>query len=162
MSDNYEVMFIVKPAEASKEWTRVTEELEKTVTRYGAQMVSLKKWGERKLTFPIRKEQRGTYVLGYFTGPNEAVTKIRDDLHLSEIVLRFLILGHEGKVDAQEAPKNFETVGTARELPPDDGGGRRYDRGYDRGFDRGDRGGPPPFPRPGGPPRPPAPPPGKT
>lgn len=127
----YEIMFIVEPTVASKDWSRVTEELEKTITRYGGQVMSLKKWGERKLSFPIQKQQRGTYVLGYFSGPPESVNKIRDDFRLSEIVLRFLILAHEGKVDAQEAPKNFETVGTVREPPPEEVGSpavRRSDR----------------------------------
>jgi small subunit ribosomal protein S6 len=111
----YEAMFIVDPTVASKEWNRVTEELEKTFSRYGAEIVSLKKWGERKLSYPIQKQQRGTYVLAYFNSPTDSLQKIRADLHLSEILLRCLILAHEGKVDAQEAPKNFETVGVVRE-----------------------------------------------
>lgn len=127
----YEIMFIVEPTVASKDWGRVTEELEKTIARYGGQVLSLKKWGERKLSFPIQKQQRGTYVLGYFSGPPDSVNKIRDDFRLSEIVLRFLVLAHEGKVDAQEAPKNFETVGTTREPPAEEvvsSGARRGDR----------------------------------
>ena len=140
MSQNYEVMFIVEPTVASKEWTRVTEELEKTIKRYGAEALSLKKWGERKLSFPIQKQQRGTYVLRYFSGPPESVNRIRDDFQLSEIVLRFLIIGHEGQIAAQEAPKNFETVGTMREPIPDEGAGgpgaRRPDRFERERFDR--------------------------
>jgi small subunit ribosomal protein S6 len=111
----YEAMFIADPGIASREWPKVTEELERILHRYGCEIVSLKKWGERKLMYPIRKNMRGTYVLCYFKGPATSLQNVRNDLHLSEVVLRFMILTHDGEVREQEAPKDFETIGVRSE-----------------------------------------------
>jgi small subunit ribosomal protein S6 len=129
----YEAMFIVDPLVASKEWPRVNEEVEKIVKRYGGEIVSIKKWGERKLSYPVKKQLRGTYVLSYFKSPSESVAAMRNDLTLSEVVLRFMILLHEGEVKEAEAPKDFETIGLRSERTHDD----RHDRRFDR--DRGPR-----------------------
>lgn len=131
MNRNYEAMFIVDPVVASKEWNKVTEEIEKTLKRYGANVLSVKKWGERKLAYPIKKQQRGTYVLAYYAAPTAANEKIRADFHLSEIVLRCLILQLEGEVKEAEAPKDFETIGV--------GGRPQQERGEDEHRGRRDR-----------------------
>lgn len=122
MNRNYEAMFIVDPVVASKEWNKVTEEIEKTLKRYGATILSVKKWGERKLAYPIKKQQRGTYVLAYYKAPTSANEKIRADFQLSEIVLRCLILQLDGEVKEAIAPKDFETIGVAGRAPEEAGG----------------------------------------
>lgn len=133
MQKTYEAMFIIDPLVASKEWNRVSEEIEKIVKRYSGEIISLKKWGERKLSYPVKKQARGTYVLSYFKGPSESVSPIKNDFHLSEIILRSMILMHEGEVKETEAPKDFETIGLRPERPQHDdrreGGGYRGDRG---------------------------------
>jgi small subunit ribosomal protein S6 len=140
---NYEAMFIIDPLVASKEWNRVGEEIEKIVKRYNGEMISLKKWGERKLSYLIKKQARGTYVLSYFKAPTESVSPIKNDFHLSEIILRSMILMHEGEVKEAEAPKDFETIGLRPERPQHDDRDRRDGGGY-----RGDRGGDRPSYRP--------------
>jgi small subunit ribosomal protein S6 len=133
MQKTYEAMFIVDPLIASKEWNRVSEEIEKIIKRYNGEMVSLKKWGERKLSYPVKKQARGTYVLSYFKTPSESVTPIKNDLQLSEVILRFMLLAHEGEVKETEAPKDFETIGLRTERTHDDRGERREHGGGDRG-----------------------------
>jgi small subunit ribosomal protein S6 len=107
-------MFLVEPTIATREWNRVVEEIEKVAKRNGATVVAVNKWGERKLAYPVRRNNRGTYVLGYFSAPEKAVMKIRADLQLSEVVLRSIIVRHEGEI-RKEPPKDFETAGL---LPP--------------------------------------------
>jgi small subunit ribosomal protein S6 len=117
----YEGMLLVEPTVASREWNRVVEEVERVAKRNGAAVIQVTKWGERKLAYPVRKVNRGAYVLAYLAAPPKAVAKIRADLQLSEVVLRSLILKHEGEL-RKEPPKDFETAGP---LPPKtDLGGR--------------------------------------
>ncbi|MBI4565906.1 MAG: 30S ribosomal protein S6 [Planctomycetes bacterium] len=110
----YEGMFLVDPTVAQREWPKVVEELERVVKKNGASVVQISKWGERKLAFPVRKCARGTYVLVYVDAPEQAVGKIRADFQLSEVVLRSLILRHEGPL-RQEPSRDFETAGP---VPP--------------------------------------------
>jgi len=62
------------------------------LTRHGAQIDRIEKWSERKFAFPIRQSKRGIYVLVYFNVDGQAISKIREDIALSEEILRVLIL----------------------------------------------------------------------
>ncbi len=140
----YEGMLLVEPTIAAKEWQRVVDEVERIAKRHGAAVLQVSRWGERKLAYPVKKNNRGTYVLTYFSAPPTVVGKIKADLQLSEVVLRHVILQHEGEL-RKEAPKDFETAGP---LPP------KTDRpGFGGGgFGGGDRFGGGGFRGPGGPP----------
>jgi small subunit ribosomal protein S6 len=120
-------MFLVEPTVAAREWNKVSEEIERVVKRNGAEMVLLNKWGERKLAYPIRKSNRGAYVLSYFKAPEKSVAKIRADFHLSELVLRHIILQHEGDM-RKDPPKDFETAGLVpvRREPTGEGAGEGF------------------------------------
>jgi small subunit ribosomal protein S6 len=107
-------MLVVDPTIAGREWHRVTEEIERILSRNGATTLQVAKWGERKLAYPIRKNNRGAYVLAYFAAPHDTLTRIKADLQLSEIIMRSLLLRHEGEL-RKEPPKDFETAGP---LPP--------------------------------------------
>ena len=130
----YEGLLLVDATIASKEWDTVVEEFDRIVKRNGATVLQINKWGERKLAHHVKKNARGAYVLAYFSSPPEAVTKIRADIVLSEIILRSLIVAHEGEL-RKDPPRDFETAGP---LPPK-GVGRGFGGG--RGGFGGGRGG---------------------
>ncbi len=110
----YEAMLLVDPTIAAKEWARVGEEIDRIVKRNGATVLQVTRFGERKLAFPVRKSNRGTYVVAYFSAPEKALGKIKADFQLSEIVMRSLLLAHDGEM-RKEPPKDFETAGP---VPP--------------------------------------------
>jgi small subunit ribosomal protein S6 len=134
-------MLLVEPTVAAREWNRVTEEIDRIVKRNGATVIQVAKWGERKLSYPVKKNNRGAYVLAYIAAPENSLTKIKADLQLSEIVLRSLIVAHEGEL-RKEPPRDFETAGP---LPPkiDRDFGGRGPGGPGRPWE--DRGPRPPF-----------------
>lgn len=129
----YETMLLVEPTVATREWDKVVAEVDRVAKRNGATVVGLLKWGERKLAYPIKRNNRATYVLAYLQVEEKSVTKIRSDFHLSEVVLRHLLLAHEGDL-RKEAPKDFETAGLLPKKPVGEGEGgeegrtRTYDR----------------------------------
>ena len=110
----YEALLLVEPTIAAKEWPRVGEEVDRIVKRHGAAVLSVVKFGERKLAFPVRKSNRGSYVVAYFSSPEKALGKIKADFQLSEVVMRSLILTHAGELRTVP-PRDFETAGP---LPP--------------------------------------------
>ena len=110
----YEAMLLVEPTIAAREWPRVLEEIDRLAKKNGATVLQVAKWGERKLAFPVRKCARGTYVLAYFGAPEKAVTKLRADIALSEVILRSLVLHHEGEM-RKEPSRDFEIAGP---IPP--------------------------------------------
>jgi ribosomal protein S6 len=85
-------MFLVDTNEAASDWQGVIDAIEKIFSRADAEVVSLKKWDERRLTYEIRKKGRGTYILTYFNADPLKITSIERDVQLSEQILRVMIL----------------------------------------------------------------------
>jgi ribosomal protein S6 len=135
-------MVLVDPTIAAREWTKVTEELDRIMKKHGATVIQFVKWGERKLAFPVRKAKRGTYALAYFAAPETVIGHIRRDMSLSELIYRHLITTTTGEM-RKEAPKDFEIAGTiaAKRIESFGGGGFGAPGGFggDRPDHRGDR-----------------------
>ena len=88
----YEGMFLVDAAEAVSNWEGIEETIKKVLSRNRAEVVSLKKWDERKLAYEIKGKSRGTYILCYFNADGDSIAGIERDVRLSERIMRVLIL----------------------------------------------------------------------
>jgi len=91
----YEGMFLVDSGLAADDWNKIEEVLEKVLKKAQAEIVSFRKWDERKLAYSINRKLRGTYILVYFKAPGEKIQQIEHDLQLSEQIMRHLILNAE-------------------------------------------------------------------
>ena len=89
MTRMYEGMFLV---DAAANWDGVMDAVNKTLSRANAEVISLRKWDERRLAYPIGQCNRGTYILSYFRAEPKAVTGIERDVVLSETLLRAMVL----------------------------------------------------------------------
>lgn len=88
----YEGLFLVDSALAASDWEMVLGTIRKFLDRAGAEIVSLKKWDDRRLAYEVEGKSRGTYLLAYFYCEPSRVSGIERDVNLSEVVLRVLIL----------------------------------------------------------------------
>lgn len=88
----YEAMFLVDSAEASSDWDGVSAVIKSVLERAEADVVSIKKWDERKLAYGINGKTRGTYILCYFRADGGRIRDIERDVQLSERIMRVLIL----------------------------------------------------------------------
>ncbi len=88
----YEGLFLVDSAEAAADWNKVTGAIEKILSRSEAEVVSLRKWDDRRLAYDINKKSRGTYILAYFNCDPDRIGSMERDVQLSEKVIRVLIL----------------------------------------------------------------------
>lgn len=92
----YEAMFLVDSAKAT-DWDAVVSTLESVLKRADGEIVSMKKWGERKLAYEINGKTKGTYILCYFRGNGKKIQDIEKAVQLSEQIMRVLILSAEGR-----------------------------------------------------------------
>ena len=88
----YEVMFLIDSAEAAKDWDGIVELVTKMLNKIDGQIVTLRKWDERPLAYPIKRVTRGTYILAYFKAEGPKIHELERDVLLSERVMRALIL----------------------------------------------------------------------
>ena len=87
-----EAMFLVDSGKAASDWDGVQSLLKNILQREEAEVVSIRKWDERRLAYEIGGHSRGTYVLCYFRGDGRRNADIERNVQLSEQVIRVLIL----------------------------------------------------------------------
>ncbi len=87
----YEAMLLF-PQSALADIKGTVEHIKETFAKNGAEIIALKKWGDRPLAFPIKKQKRGLYILAYFASPTDKITPIERAFNLAEKALRVLIV----------------------------------------------------------------------
>ena len=97
----YEAMFLVDSGQAASEWDGIIGLIEGILKRADAEVVCLRKWSDRKLTYDIEHKGRGTYILCYFKADGRKISGIERDVRLSERIMRSLILS------ADERPTEY-------------------------------------------------------
>jgi ribosomal protein S6 len=88
----YEALFLVDSGEAASDWQGINDHLKKILERSEAEILSMRKWDERPLAYPIMGRKRGTYILVYFNAICDKLSAIERDTQLSERILRVIIL----------------------------------------------------------------------
>lgn len=88
----YEGMFLVDSALAASDFDGVNNTIRGILERAGAEIVSMKKWDERRLAYDINGKSRGTYILAFFRVDGTKVGEIERAIQLSEQIMRVLIL----------------------------------------------------------------------
>lgn len=113
----YEGMFLVDSGLAAQDWQKVINEIERMMKRAEADVVSMRKWDDRRMTYDIEGKSRGTYILVYFNCDPEKVKGVERDVVLSEMVMRVLILRTDRMTkDDLEKPTPAE-AGPAEDRP---------------------------------------------
>jgi small subunit ribosomal protein S6 len=88
----YEAMFLVDSADAGSDWDGVIGAITKVLERAKVDIVSIKKWDDRRLAYEIKSSARGTYMLCYFRSDGQSNQQIEQAVQLSEKIIRVLIL----------------------------------------------------------------------
>ena len=91
----YEGMFLVDSARAGSDWDGIIAAITKILERAQAEIVSIRKWEDRRLAYEIKHVGRGTYILVYFKADGQRIQSIEKAVQLSEQILRVLILSAE-------------------------------------------------------------------
>ena len=88
----YELMIIVDAKHTGEAKESIYKEVTDTVVKGGGKIISSQVWIEKhRLTYPIKKQNEGTYYLVNFESDGQAVKKIEPMLRLNERILRYLI-----------------------------------------------------------------------
>jgi small subunit ribosomal protein S6 len=88
----YEAMFLVDSAKAAADWDGIQASITSLLGKSDAEILSMKKWDERRLAYDISRQSRGTYILCYFKGDGQKIGDLERNVQLSEEILRVLVL----------------------------------------------------------------------
>src|SRR5437868_1265404 len=89
--ESYEAMFLLPPAAAMDQDGTGLRLCRSIIERHGGQVIVIKRWDERKLSYEVNGQKRGTYVIAYFRAPGIAVGPIERDVKLSDEILRVMV-----------------------------------------------------------------------
>ena len=123
----YEGMFLVDSALTGADWDGIMAAIRAILERTEAEIVSIRKWDDRRLAYGINGKTRGVYILCYFRADGEKIQDIEKAVQLSEQIMRVLILSTEqltaediGKdTPATKVEKEKEKRKTAKEAAPE-------------------------------------------
>ncbi|MBT3534783.1 MAG: 30S ribosomal protein S6 [Rhodospirillaceae bacterium] len=124
----YENVFIARQDVSSQQVDTMTEEFTKLVADNGGEVAKTEYWGVRGLTYRIKKNRKGHYVLMNLDAPSDAVLELERNMRIHEDVIRYMTVRVE---ELEEGPSAM--------MQSRGGRGGRGERG-ERG-DRGERGG---------------------
>jgi len=111
-------MFLVDSALASSNWDGVNNTIKTILEKAQAEIVSIKKWDDRKLAYEIKGKGRGTYILCYFRADGKNIKEIENAVQLSEQIIRVLILNAE-RMTEEDINKETPAAEAEREKSPE-------------------------------------------
>ena len=88
----YEGMFLLDSSKAATAWDDTVKHVHDILTKHHSEIVASRQWDERRLAYTIDGHKKGTYLLTYFKTDGTNLKEIVADCHLSDVILRELVL----------------------------------------------------------------------
>lgn len=130
----YECVFIARQDIAAPQVEALSDEMANIIVQQGGQVTKREYWGLRNISYRIKKNRKGHYVLFNVDAPSAAVKEMERQMSINEDVLRVLTI----RVEAlEEGPSAVMLNKNQRdERPRRDGDDRPRREGFGRDRDR--------------------------
>ncbi len=92
----YESIFIVHPDVVGDDQTAIIDKYKTILTDQGAEILKLENWGVRTLAYPVKKQNRGCYVLVIFDAEATVIAEFERRMRIDEKVIKFQTVILEG------------------------------------------------------------------
>jgi small subunit ribosomal protein S6 len=89
---HYETTYILRPNLGEDQFTEIIERTNGIITDNGGAIISLDRWGMKRLAYEIKKEVQGYYVYVNYAGTSEAVAEIERLFRIDDRLLRYLTI----------------------------------------------------------------------
>jgi small subunit ribosomal protein S6 len=111
-------MCLLDSAKVAVSWDDAVRQVHDILAKHQAEVVARRQWDERRLSYAVDGHKKGTYLLTYFKADGLALKEIVSDCHLSELILRELVLKvHPKLVDHLVDRAMTSTPGEGEEAP---------------------------------------------
>jgi small subunit ribosomal protein S6 len=85
-------MFLLDSTKVAVSWDESVKHVHDILSKHQSEIVASRQWDERRLAYPVEGHKKGTYLLTYFKADGSKLKEIVADCHLSDVILRELIL----------------------------------------------------------------------
>ena len=88
----YETMFLFDSAKLAADADTIRAQTVHSFEKHGAEILVSRPWDDRKLSYPIQKQKKGSYHIVYYRMESRKQDEVEQDLRLNENLLRHLTL----------------------------------------------------------------------
>jgi len=122
MTRLYEGMILLDNDAVRSGWDSAKAKATGLFEKHGVKVHTARRWGERRLAYPIKGRHRGTYLLTYSEIPADSMAGLQRDLEIDEAILRYLFLRADEVPQAETEQSEAEAGAefTVPEPPADD------------------------------------------
>jgi small subunit ribosomal protein S6 len=113
----YESTFITRQDLSRQDITKLNDSLTAIVEQGGGKIVKNEYWGIRSLSYRIRKNRKGHYVMLAIDAPPAAITEMERNMHINEDIIRTLTVRVDG---IEEGPSAMMQQSRSRDDYPAD------------------------------------------
>jgi small subunit ribosomal protein S6 len=106
----YENVVILNAAISDEEAEAAISKIKDLIIGQGGEVLKVDVWGRRKLSYEIKKQKKGLYVLLVYKIPSATVRKLEEFYKVYDAVLKYMVL----KLGAKQV-QDFEKAGAASE-----------------------------------------------
>jgi len=89
---NYELALIISPEVLGEKFDTVIDNVSQFITGKGGIISDVEQWGKRRLAYPIKHCEEGSYVLARFKLKPALSKELETNLQISEEILRHLLI----------------------------------------------------------------------
>ncbi|MDH5781366.1 MAG: 30S ribosomal protein S6 [Dehalococcoidia bacterium] len=89
---DYELVAIISPEVDEEGVSKIVDKVTQSIDSRGGAVEEVKKWGRRKLAYPIRKFMEADYVLARFKLTPKSVKELEGEISASVDILRYLVV----------------------------------------------------------------------
>ena len=89
--NDYELVLVVHPELDENAFNELLEKVKGWITEAGGQVTKVDLWGKRRLSYLIRKQREGVYVVMQVSLQPASCAVLERNLRFQESVLRFLL-----------------------------------------------------------------------
>ena len=110
MSNNYEMMYILRPDLSEEQVGNAVERYQTFISDRGAENIQIQNRGKRRLAYPIKKYLDGIYIQMNYQADGTQIAPLERAMRLEEEVIRYLTIKlKKQSVVAAEATEEIET-----------------------------------------------------
>jgi len=88
----YELVVVLSPELGDEDVPTAFDKISQFVAGRGGEVTEVNRWGRRKLAYPIRRHQEGSYVVSQVKLDPQTAAELEANLRISEDVLRHLLV----------------------------------------------------------------------
>jgi small subunit ribosomal protein S6 len=115
----YENVFIARQDISTAQVEALTDQFAGTIGEQGGQVLKREYWGLRNISYRIKKNRKGHYVLFNLDAPSAAISELERLMRINEDVLRYLTVRVEALEEGPSAVMQARSRGDERDRDRD-------------------------------------------